>query len=173
MTEAMHCEVVAVDSSAAMVSASVSLGVEAIMADVRDLPFEDSSFDAVVAAWMLYHVRPLDKGLAELARVLRPQGRLIAITNGKAHLEELWDAVGAEHEEPAFSVENGAEQLRAYFSVVEQYDIGTQAVFADKNVASAYLESIERSDLVGRLPRADWPLRARGSTTVLVADGPK
>ncbi len=70
-----------------MVSASTSLGVAAILADVRDLPFADGSFDAVVAAWMLYHVSPLEKGLAEVARVLKPEGRLVAITNGKAHLE--------------------------------------------------------------------------------------
>ena len=45
----INCEVVAIDSSTAMVSASRSLGVAAILADVRELPFRDESFDAVVA----------------------------------------------------------------------------------------------------------------------------
>jgi SAM-dependent methyltransferase len=173
MSEEIHCEVVAVDSSAAMVAASMALGVAATMADVRYLPFEDSSFDAVVAAWMLYHVRPLDKGLAEVARVLRPQGRLVAITNGKDHLEELWRAVATDHDEPDFSVENGAEQLRAYFSDVEQFDVGTHAVFADQKVAAAYLKSIDRDELVDRLPLSGWPLLARGATTILIADRPR
>jgi len=172
LAQEFHCELVALDSSAAMVEASRSIGIKTILADVRDLPFKDDSFDAVVAAWMLYHVSPLDQGLAEMARVLRPGGRLVAITNGKAHLEELWMAAGAEHDEPGFSIENGADFLSLYFSTVERIDIATHAVFPDRNTASAYLRSIDRSDLVDRLPLSDWPLRARGSTAVFIADQP-
>ena len=173
IAETIKCEVVAVDSSAAMVSAGASLGVETILGDARDLPFADGSFDAVVAAWMLYHVCPLDQGLKELARVLRPGGRLVAITNGRAHLEELWKAAGAEHDEPAFSVENGAAFLRGYFANVEQHEIATQAIFPDRTVAPAYLHSVDRGDLVNRLTDSGWPLRARGATAVFVADRPK
>jgi ubiquinone/menaquinone biosynthesis C-methylase UbiE len=169
----LGCDVVAVDASAAMVSASTSLGVAAILADVRDLPFADGSFDAVVAAWMLYHVSPLEKGLAEVARVLKPEGRLVAITNGKAHLEELWHAVGAEHDEPSFSVENGAEAIRENFSSVERLDVHTHAVFPIREAAAAYLHSLDRDDLVDRLPESSWPLRARGASAVFVADRPR
>jgi SAM-dependent methyltransferase len=172
LAQEFHCELVALDSSAAMVEASRSIGIKTTLADVRDLPFADDSFDAVVAALMLYHVSPLDQGLAEVARVLRPGGRLVAITNGKAHLEELWTAAGAEHDEPAFSVENGSDFLRRYFSTVERIDIATHAVFPDRNAASAYLQSIDRSDLASQLPLSDWPLRARGATAVFVADQP-
>ena len=169
----IECEILAVDRSAAMVSSSRSLGITSILADVRDLPFNDGSFDAVMAAWMLYHVSPLDKGLAELARVLHQGGRLVAISNGKAHLEELWKAVGAEHDEPFFSVENGADHLHVHFAKVERRDVVTHAFFADRPAAAAYLRSIERNDLVSRLPRDDWPLRVRGATAVFIADRPK
>jgi len=172
IAQAMRCELVALDSSPAMVAASRSLGVDSMLGDVRDLPFPDDSFDAVIAAWMLYHVSPLHQGLAEVARVLRPGGRLIAITNGRAHLEELWTAAGAEHDEPAFSIENGADYLRRYFSTVERIDTSTHAVFPDRNAASAYLRSVDRSDLANRLPLSDWPLRARGATAVFIADQP-
>ena len=173
IAEAIPCDLVALDSSVAMVSASRSLGVETVLADVRDLPFADGSFDAVVAAWMLYHVSPLEQGLAEIARVLRPSGRLVAITNGRSHLEELWTAAGEEHDEPAFSIENGDYHLRAYFSKVERLDVATHAVFPDRDAAAAYLRSIDRSDLAKRLPRFDGPLHARGATAVFVADQPK
>jgi SAM-dependent methyltransferase len=166
----LQCEVIALDSSAAMVAASTSLGVSTILGNVRDLPFADHSFDVVVAAWMLYHVRPLNEGLAELARVLRSGGRLVAITNGRAHLGELWSAVGSERDELSFSVENGAEHLREHFSVVERFDTSAHAVFADRASAAAYLDSVDRSDLVGPLGNTQWPLRARGSTAVFVAD---
>ena len=49
---------------------------------------QTASFDTVVAAWMLYHVPDLDRGLAEIARVLTPGGRLVAVTNSELHLEE-------------------------------------------------------------------------------------
>jgi SAM-dependent methyltransferase len=172
ITHEIGCEVVALDSSEAMVAASISLGVKTILADVRELPFPDGSFDAVVAAWMLYHVAPLERALSELARVLRPGGRLIAITNGSAHLKELWSAVGTERDEPSFSVENGAEQLRAYFSAVERHDAATYAMFPDRDTAVAYLRSIDLDDLVDRVPHSGWPLRASGATTVFLADRP-
>ena len=58
-------------------------GVDARVGDVQALPFEDASFDTVVAAWMLYHVPDLDRGLAEIARVLCPGGQLVAVTNSE------------------------------------------------------------------------------------------
>jgi ubiquinone/menaquinone biosynthesis C-methylase UbiE len=170
IAEEIGCEVFGLDSSAAMVSASSAIGIETILGDVRSLPFPDDSFDAVVAAWMLYHVFPLDQGLSELARVLRPGGRLIAITNGKAHMAELWASVGADHDEPTFSVENGAGHLKEYFSDVERHDTATHATFPNVGAAAEYLRSIDRSDLVDQLPQSDWPLRARGATAVFVAD---
>lgn len=167
----INCDVVAIDSSAAMVSASRSLGVAAVLADVRELPFRDKSFDAVVAAWMLYHVSPLNQALEEIARVLRRGGQLVAITNGRDHLAELWRAVETEHCEPAFSVENGAAILQAHFAFVVQHDVVTRAIFESRATAAAYLRSLDQADLVERLPKSGWPLLARGATTVFVASG--
>jgi SAM-dependent methyltransferase len=54
--------------------------LRASVADVRRLPFADATFDAVVSLSTLDHFRSRDDlaaGLVELARVLRPGGRLI------------------------------------------------------------------------------------------------
>jgi SAM-dependent methyltransferase len=172
VAEEIGCELIGLDSSAAMVSASSALGILTIKGDIRDLPFPDASFDAVVAAWMLYHVSPLEQGLSELARVLRPGGRLVAITNGKAHLEELWTAVGADREEPPFSVENGANHLGKFFSSIEQHETDTHALFPDRETAASYLRSVDRSKLANLLPHSGWPLRVQGVTAVFVAQKP-
>lgn len=48
-------------------------------ADVEELPFPEASFDAVVANFGLLHFARPERALAEMARVLRPGGR-VALT---------------------------------------------------------------------------------------------
>ena len=50
--------------------------VEWVLGDVTALPFADASFDAVTVGFGIRNVPDLEAGLAELARVLRPGGRL-------------------------------------------------------------------------------------------------
>lgn len=45
------------------------------------LPFEDESYDVVVASLVLHYLEDWDGPLAELRRVLRPGGRLVASVN--------------------------------------------------------------------------------------------
>ena len=45
--------------------------------DLREIPAADEAFDLVVCGLALAHLHDLDAGVAELARVLRPGGRLV------------------------------------------------------------------------------------------------
>ena len=54
-------------------------GVEWVLGDVTALPFDDASFDAVTVGFGIRNVPDLDVGLAELARVLRPGGRVACL----------------------------------------------------------------------------------------------
>ena len=45
--------------------------------ELEALPLDDAAFDAVVCGLALVHLPTLDRAMAELARVLRPGGRLI------------------------------------------------------------------------------------------------
>ena len=166
----LGCEVMALDASAEMVRATRARGIDAVTGDVQELPFPDGAFDCAVAAWMLYHVPDLDRGVAELARVLRPGGRLVAITNGRESLAELYDLTGGERRDSTFSSENGADVLARHFARVERHDVEVRAVFADRAAAAAYLESLERTDLAARLPGDMGRLVARGAPTVFAAD---
>ena len=75
---ARGASVVGVDFSDEMLALAASLhpSVTFQQADAGELPFEDGSFDAVVAAFLMPHVSDLPAVCAELARVLRPGGRL-------------------------------------------------------------------------------------------------
>lgn len=73
------------DQSAAMLDhARKRLGADADLrvADLADpLPFPDAAFDDVVASLVLHYLEDWAPTLAELRRVLRPGGRLIASVN--------------------------------------------------------------------------------------------
>jgi demethylmenaquinone methyltransferase / 2-methoxy-6-polyprenyl-1,4-benzoquinol methylase len=48
-------------------------------ADALQLPYDDRSFDAVTVGFGVRNLADLDRGLAEMARVLRPGGRLVIL----------------------------------------------------------------------------------------------
>jgi demethylmenaquinone methyltransferase / 2-methoxy-6-polyprenyl-1,4-benzoquinol methylase len=55
------------------------LGVEFGWADALELPYGDASFDAVTIGFGARNLADLDKGLGQMARVLRPGGRLVIL----------------------------------------------------------------------------------------------
>jgi ubiquinone/menaquinone biosynthesis C-methylase UbiE len=83
--------------------------------DAQAIPYEDESFDGVIANHMLYHVPDRPKAFAEIRRVLRPGGKLFAATNGWAHLRELSSFVPEQSSDFShrlvFDLENGRDQL--------------------------------------------------------------
>jgi SAM-dependent methyltransferase len=75
-------DVVAVDFSSEMVELAAELypDVEFRQADANALPFEDGTFDAVVSNLLMPHVSDLPAVVRELARVVRPGGRVALST---------------------------------------------------------------------------------------------
>jgi SAM-dependent methyltransferase len=169
----LETELVAIDLSPRMVELARERGVDARVGDVQELPFEDGAFDCAVANWMLYHVPDLDRALGELARVLRPSGRLVAATNGLRHLGELWDLVGRDRAaEPArFFAETGAQALRRHFARVERRDVTGTITFATRDDVRGYVaSSIAHKHLADRVPPLDGPLTATRVAAIFVAD---
>lgn len=99
------------------------------------IPFENETFEAVIANHMLYHVRNRSEAIEEIFRVLKPGGIFYAATNGDGHLQEIAEyRIGwlpalytdaekhfSAHE---FSLENGTDQLKPPFYKIklEGYD---------------------------------------------------
>jgi SAM-dependent methyltransferase len=130
----LGCDVVGIDLSERMVELTRARGIEALVGDVQELPYAEGEFEAVAANWMLYHLPDLDRGLAELHRVLRPGGRLVAITNGRDHLAEVWGDRGS-----AFDDYCGAAALRRHFQRVDQHDISGLVIFATREGLAEYV----------------------------------
>ena len=53
--------------------------IEWVQGDATSLPFEDSSFDAATTAFGLRNLADPEKGLREMARVVRPRGSLVVL----------------------------------------------------------------------------------------------
>lgn len=168
MSRELEAAVVAIDQSERMVELTRARGVETYVGDVQDLGFEDGTFDCAVAAWVLFHPADLDRALAELARVLRPGGRLVAATNGPDQVRELYELVGREPLVTTFNSENGAAALRRHFSQVDRRDVHGWLIFPDRAAAQAYVDSMVV--LSGTVPPVEGPIRARRTPCVFVAD---
>jgi demethylmenaquinone methyltransferase/2-methoxy-6-polyprenyl-1,4-benzoquinol methylase len=67
--------------------------IDWVQGDALALPFEDDSFDAATVGFGVRNLEDLDGGLAELARVLRPGGRLgvLEITRPQGFLQPFYN----------------------------------------------------------------------------------
>jgi ubiquinone/menaquinone biosynthesis C-methylase UbiE len=97
--------------------------------DAQNIPFENCSFDVVIANHMLYHVPDREKAFSEIQRVLKPNGYFYASTVGKNHMKEMREIVSRFNSESittkswdsteSFQLENGLGQVSKWFKEVK------------------------------------------------------
>ena len=97
--------------------------------DANAIPFEDGSFDIVIANYVLFYFEKPEKVLQEIKRVLKPNGYLVASTYGQNHMKEISSLVkefderitlAAKDLYYVFGLENGEKILSKYFTGVEK-----------------------------------------------------
>ena len=93
--------------------------------DAQSIPYDDKTFDMVIANHVLFHVPDREKALTEIKRVLKDDGHLIATTIGNKHMQEMyvWLERVKINERPdmfsnPFTLESGQKQLQNFFSQV-------------------------------------------------------
>ena len=59
--------------------AKLSDKIEMVVGDSEEMPFEDNTFDAITVSFGVRNFANLDKGLKEIARVLKPTGVLVIL----------------------------------------------------------------------------------------------
>ena len=126
--------------------------------DIQHIPYEDQSFDAVIANMMLYHVPDLTLALGEVRRVLKPDGLFCCATYGEngitAHLSRLLGRP-VSRENHRFTLQNGRGLLERFFSQVERLDYPDALAVTDVEDLADYLESLSGM--------ADWTDQDRPS----------
>lgn len=97
--------------------------------DASHIPFENNSFDLVIANHVLFYCDDIDRVCHEVRRVLKPEGAFLASTYSSAHMKEITSLVQEFDEHivlskdslyERFGLDNGEEILSRHFSTVTQ-----------------------------------------------------
>ena len=126
-------------------------------ANEKPLPFENASFDTVIANHMLYYVTDRQELFSEINRILKPGGHFYASTIGKQHLVEITNLLNTfdpalasfwESTSGIFTLENGKVQLFPWFNNI------SLRVYEDSLKVTEIEPLVDyiRSGLIGRFP---------------------
>ena len=119
--------------------------------DPNNIPFEDESFDLVIANHILFYMKDLDKVLKEIKRVLKVGGHFYSSTidsNNMKELESLMKGfnsnikISEEKISSKFGMENGQEILSKHFSQTKRYLYKDKLVINDSKGILEYIYSI-------------------------------
>ncbi len=150
--------------------------LRALVADAQELPFEDQSFDVVVANFMLYHVPDPYRAVDEIARVLKSDGSLLAATNGPGNLKEIGELVSEvfgtkrfERSVEAFGSLSGRPILSSGFKDVQWRDYHDSILCTDSEDVIAYITSSPPGESADSAQLAT--LRDRVSQRFIAGDG--
>lgn len=156
-------------SGGMIVSADLSLGMlfdvaqkefasdtNLLNSNILQLPFPNDSCDVILANHMLYHVPDIPAAIAEIKRVLRPDGYLIAATNAKdsmmtmvKEIETAYEALGEPIQIPPtpprinFSLENGGKNIEPEFLDIQIHRFESFLVFPEAAPVVAYINSMQ------------------------------
>lgn len=115
--------------------------------NIEEIPYEDNTFDIVIANMMLYHVQNLDKALKETARVLKKSGKFYSATFGENGIHK-YIAAAIKDKEPdqentnTFTLQNGAAILENYFANVVKKEYADALEITDTNDLIEYIYSM-------------------------------
>jgi ubiquinone/menaquinone biosynthesis C-methylase UbiE len=173
-------EIILSDLSRGMVSVARNNLTETILQsrflslNSQGLPFQDETFDAVLAIGVLDQVPDLNLTLCEVQRILRPSGLFMASAGGREHLlemrtmlkpyvaEERAELLGGEEDQ--FGLENGKQILEPHFDKIARYDYLDRMQFIELQPILDYVLSEEAVvwDLrLHRLSQFVWELKHR------------
>ncbi|WP_346870991.1 MULTISPECIES: MerR family transcriptional regulator [unclassified Clostridium] len=122
-----------------------------IITDLNSLPFDDNSFDVVIANHILFFMKDIDLALAEIKRVIKPNGVVYCSTIGSNHLKELQELmlsfssnirIYEDKLSYKFGLENGENILNKYFNTVEKVLYDDKLIVNDTNNILEYIYSI-------------------------------
>lgn len=132
--------------------------------DCHKIPFEDETFDVVVANHLMFYLKDRDQALNEISRVLKKGGHFYCTTYGRSHLKEIEQLVKEFDDRIAlseiklydiFGLDHGEEELGDYFSEVKKFIYEDCLIVDDVKALEDYILSCHGNQmkyLQGTLP---------------------
>ena len=132
-------------------------GIEYRTIDIQEIPFDDGSFDIVIANMMLYHVPDLSRGLREVRRVLKEGGLFYCATYGEnGMMESIAEMFSAYHVRKkinnSFTLQNGGEKLLPVFGHVQRLLYEDALEVTNVNDLVDYIRSLTGMSDLQKLP---------------------
>lgn len=151
------------DFSEAMVEATKrNIGkfdnVEYKIIDIQEIPYEDESFDIVIANMMLYHVPDIDRGVSEVRRILKRNGHFYCATYGEhgiiEYLSKILSEYGVEgNMNKNFTLQNGYEILSKTFFKVEKLEYIDSLAITNIDDMVEYIYSLSSMTSLNNVPK--------------------
>ena len=135
-------------------------GLEYRAIDIQNIPFEDESFDVVIANMMLYHVPDIARGLSEVRRVLKNGGTFYCATFGEhgiiEFLSKALNAYGVEDKvNKNFTLQNGKEILEPFFADVQELDYEDSLAVTNIDDLIEYIYSLSSMTSLSSVPKEE------------------
>lgn len=118
--------------------------------DCSRLPYEQNTFDLVIANHVLFYCDDIGRVAKEVTKVLKPEGLFICSTYGSNHMKEVGELVrefddrivlSAEKLYERFGKENGKEILESYFTDTQWYSYEDSLIVSDSEPLISYILS--------------------------------
>ena len=132
--------------------------VEYKVIDIQEIPYEDETFDVVIANMMLYHVPDINKGLEQVRRVLKKGGVFYCATYGEhgiiEYLSKILSVYGVEDNiNKNFTLQNGYEILNKTFSSVEKLEYVDSLAVTNMDDMVEYIYSLSNMTSLNSVPK--------------------
>lgn len=129
--------------------------------NAQSIPFEDETFDIIIANAMLYHVPNLKQALSEIRRTLKTNGFLYATCGSLSHMKELWElthrfdpnTILSRNRAESFGIENGEQHLKPFFNPIKLHPFLDSLIVPNAKAIVDYVISTNRSSLAEKSPQ--------------------
>lgn len=126
--------------------------------DIQNIPYPDNSFDVVIANMMLYHVPNIEKGLAEVRRVLKRDGSFYCATYGEHGITEYLSKILAAYGvgdtlNKNFTLQNGYAILHPFFSRIEKSEYPDSLAVTNIEDMVEYIYSLPSMAILRDVPK--------------------
>lgn len=143
-------KVVATDISPKMVNEiKKKLKIKAYVTDAQKLPFDDSSFDTIIAAEVIYYLDDPERFIQESHRTLKKKGRILLTSASK--ITEFYDRIRAFLRKLGFSSMYFADPNRQFMTTNKIKKLLEEKGFKIKNTEMAIILPFKTFDRLNRL----------------------